>query len=221
MLKHIWVIVSNQNSLWLQWSHVFVIKSNCFWTMKAPCDCSWTWRKLFQLRPIARPFVRSITGNGTSTFFWYDNCHTAGPLIDYLGSDFVAISGIPRTAKVSSVIFNDVWTWPFLSVGVPPFQPNPHLRDSIVWSISPSSQYHAMSTWNALRSHHPWAAWHKLVWFPKLIPRHSFILWMAIRGKLRTKDKLSVWRVTADAKWLLCNQDEVTYGHLFLYSSFL
>ncbi|GFY82879.1 TCP-1/cpn60 chaperonin family protein [Actinidia rufa] len=69
MLKHIWVIVSNQNSLWLQWTHVFVIKSNCFWTMKAPCDCSWTWRKLFQLRPIARPFVRSITGNGTSTFF--------------------------------------------------------------------------------------------------------------------------------------------------------
>ncbi|GFS38461.1 hypothetical protein Acr_00g0057580 [Actinidia rufa] len=105
-----------------------------------------------------------------------------------------------RFNKVSFVSCNDVWTWPFLSTGAPPYQPKPHLHDSIVWSISPSSQYHATSTWNALRSHHPRVVGHKLVWFPKLIPRHSFILWMAIRGKLRTKDKLSVWRVTADAK---------------------
>ena len=105
MLRHIQAIVSNQNSLWVQWSRRFIIKSNCFWNMRAPCDCSWTWRKLVQLRHFARPFVRFIIGDGSSTFFWYDNWHTVGPFIDHLGSNFAVILGIPLMAKVFVMMY--------------------------------------------------------------------------------------------------------------------
>ena len=64
------------------------------------------------------------------------------------------ISSTPTiTTTPSSIIYNDAWTWPFLSVREPPFQPKPHLHDSIVQSISLSSKYRAMSAWNALRAH--------------------------------------------------------------------
>ncbi|GFY80378.1 anaphase promoting complex 10 [Actinidia rufa] len=67
---------------------------------------------------------------------------------------------------------------------------------------SPSSKDHAKSTWNALRAHHPWFAWHKLVWFPKLIPRHSFILWMAIRAP----DFLAHWQILSEGFLQCCEE---------------
>ena len=148
--------------------------------------------------------------------FWYDNWHPIGPLIDHLGSNFAAASGIPLSAKVSAIIFNDNWTWTFLCDGQPPFQPRPHLCDSVIWAISPCSKYHVSSTWNALRTHYPHVAWHKLIWFPKFIPRHSFIFWLAIKSKLRTKDKLKEWGVIDDAKCFLCNQVDETLDISFL-----
>ncbi|GKG14823.1 RNA-directed DNA polymerase, eukaryota, reverse transcriptase zinc-binding domain protein, partial [Tanacetum coccineum] len=35
--------------------------------------------------------------------------------------------------------------------------------------------------------------WDKLVWFSQCIPRHTFILWLAIKEKLVTQDKIIKW----------------------------
>ena len=78
------------------------------WTVRAPCDCCYIWRKLFtaldlhleeivySFRPIARPFVKCIIGDGSATSFG---------LIDHLGSDFAAISGIPLMAKIFVMMY--------------------------------------------------------------------------------------------------------------------
>lgn len=54
--------------------------------MKLPSSCSWTMRKLFKLRG---SFIKHIIGDGASTFFWQDNQHPVGPLLNHLGSQFV------------------------------------------------------------------------------------------------------------------------------------
>ena len=91
----------------------------------------------------------------------------------HLGSDFIAISGIPLMANFFFHYLYDVWTGPFIFVWEPLFQSKSYLSDSIAWCIPPS-KYQAFSTWNTLRTH-PWIAWHKAIWFPKLIHTHIYI----------------------------------------------
>lgn len=49
-------------------------EDGCFQTLKTSSGCSWTWRKLLNLRSLARPFVKDIIGDGQRTFPCHDNC---------------------------------------------------------------------------------------------------------------------------------------------------
>ncbi|PWA78109.1 hypothetical protein CTI12_AA217300 [Artemisia annua] len=37
------------------------------------------------------------------------------------------------------------------------------------------------------------AGWHKLMWFSQNIPKHAFILWLAVQKKLPTQDNIRKW----------------------------
>lgn len=57
--------------------------------------------------------------------------------------------------------------------------------------------------------------WDKIVWERMTLPKHRFIMWLAMLGKLRTKDVL--WRigVVNDQQCLLCNAQTEQIQHLF------
>ncbi|KAE8720252.1 hypothetical protein F3Y22_tig00021103pilonHSYRG00007 [Hibiscus syriacus] len=46
--------------------------------------------------------------------------------------------------------------------------------------------------------------WHKIVWFPMHIPKHSLIAWMSILERLPTADNLVRMRIGVDEKCRLC-----------------
>jgi hypothetical protein len=56
--------------------------------------------------------------------------------------------------------------------------------------------------------------WHKLVWYPLAIPRHSFFLWLAIRDSLTTKDKMLKCGLVGDMKCLFCHYSIECKEHL-------
>ena len=58
----------------------------------------------------------------------------------------------------------------------------------------------------------PIKEWHNLVWFHHGIPKAAFILWLAIKGRLGTQDRLHI--STSDPKCLLCYTDLETDSHL-------
>ncbi|GJT99708.1 hypothetical protein Tco_1110047 [Tanacetum coccineum] len=73
MTKHIWNIVSNNESLWVRWIHVYKLKGRSFWVIPLNAtEMSWGWRKLPQLRALVRPFIWANIGNGNRTSAWYD-----------------------------------------------------------------------------------------------------------------------------------------------------
>ncbi|KAF4371277.1 hypothetical protein F8388_023437 [Cannabis sativa] len=45
----------------------------------------------------------------------------------------------------------------------------------------------------------------KQVWCRLNVPKHNFILWIAVQNKLRTRDRLQRFNIAADSCCLLCN----------------
>jgi hypothetical protein len=71
-------------------------------------------------------------------------------------------------------------------------------------------------TYNAyasLRPRNPAVPWEKIVWEPWSLPRCNFILWLAMLGKLRTRDRLRF--IPTDTFCTFCSQEEESHGHLF------
>ncbi|GKA31462.1 RNA-directed DNA polymerase, eukaryota, reverse transcriptase zinc-binding domain protein [Tanacetum coccineum] len=77
-------------------------------------------------------------------------------------------------------------------------------------------QFSVKEAWKVLRIDGPEVMWHKHVWFSQCIPRHAFILWMALKGRLKTQDRISRW-IGADNMgiWdrlkLMCRLEDLSY----------
>ncbi|KAI9174132.1 hypothetical protein LWI28_012433 [Acer negundo] len=136
--------------------------------------------------------------NRGGTSLWFDNWHPDGPLLLKWSPHVVYDSGLPINAAVNTIVLGDSWRWPVaMSIDLveirsrmPTYNPNSDLEDSIRWLPSSNGIYSASSALASLKAPHPLVPWFKLVWFPQNIPRMSFILWMAVRGKLSTRDRI-------------------------------
>ena len=69
-----------------------------------------------------------------------------------------------------------------------------------------------------MRTRHSLVTWHKIIWFPYAFPKCGFILWLAIRERLGTHDRLHFSSYNWDC--LLCNNQRETHDHLFFSCTF-
>nr|GEY00043.1 hypothetical protein [Tanacetum cinerariifolium] len=177
---HIWCILINKESLWVQWIHLYKLKGRSFWDVPGLGDVIWGWRKLLQIRPYVRPFIWHKINNDRSTSMWFDRWADPCPLRDMLTVRNIVRSDFSLSDTVSDLISNGSWRWPhdwssrFLNVVnilVPDI--NNDLDDVIVWR---DVQRH-------------------VVWFPHCIPRHAIHMWLVIKEKLKTQDRLCQWDV--------------------------
>lgn len=132
-------------------------------------------------------------------------------------------------AKVSSIIHIGGWWWPRRSNGVIaeiinniaatplPFETN---EDRVVWTLSPLGIFAAKSAWLVLRTRASEVPWHAIVWHKGSVPRWAFILWVAIWGRLATRDRLRTWGVTLDSGCVLCDGGIESHNHLFFDCSY-
>ncbi|KAI8533301.1 hypothetical protein RHMOL_Rhmol11G0286700 [Rhododendron molle] len=192
--------------------------------MKLPSDASWTVRKLFSLRHIGHQFIKSKIGNGLSTFLWLDHWHNLGPLFHKFGDRVSFNLGRSLNAKVSSIIYQGGWRWPRLRNAAirevianteGGLLPDISKEDEVVWTLTPNGCYSAKSAWMALRNRAPTVDWAHMVWHKQYVPRWSFILWVALLGRLSTIDRLMEWGVTNAKDCVLCYGGQESHSHLF------
>ncbi|KAI9156675.1 hypothetical protein LWI28_010401 [Acer negundo] len=127
-----------------------------------------------------------------------------------------------------AIVLGDSWRWPVaMSIDLveirsrmPTYNPNSNLEDSIWWLPSSNGIYSASSALASFKAPHPLVPWFKLVWFPQNIPRMSFILWMAVRGRLSTRDRIHKYDPRAVTTCVLCNSHLESHAHLFFECSF-
>ena len=99
--------------------------------------------------------------------------------------------------KVHDVFSDGTWMWPpkiWCKHGtlLQQFMPllNDSVKDKIKWKCKDGSfvDFKVSSMWGNMYVDRELVPWSRLIWFSQGIPRHDFFFWLAINGKLRTRD---------------------------------
>lgn len=108
-LKLIWRLFSHSGSLWVAWVNRYMLKQASFWDVRDASAGSWVWRKLLNLRPLAKNFIRMAIHNGSNIRFWTDIWHPLGRIIELTGEVGIQKFGITRDAKICDVVRDNEW----------------------------------------------------------------------------------------------------------------
>ncbi|KAJ6974535.1 hypothetical protein NC653_030590 [Populus alba x Populus x berolinensis] len=225
-LKHIWHLLTNTTSIWTTWVHVVLLRNRSFWHINTS-NPSWSWRKILQSRDWCRGWFTTRIGNGSLTSLWYDYWLPQGKrLIDDFSLRNLTATGLPWTAKVSAIITNGQWQFLPSSSELQAiwdsirFLPSSSSPDICIWKGHPSGEFSIASAWELIRDVRPVTSIHHLLWFRGHIPRHSFILWLACRGRLRTMDRLHSVGILTNNICILCGNHVESHEHLFFECTF-
>ncbi|KAL2248037.1 UNVERIFIED_CONTAM: hypothetical protein Sindi_2656000 [Sesamum indicum] len=213
------VIRCDRTSIWVEWLQRGRLRNNSIWTVDEKGG-SWTWRKMLRLRSLIQPMVELQIGDGRSFYLWKDPWHHLGSLITRF-SRGPRLLGLDESTKLHMVIVDGQWHWPLITdlecLQIIYTLPLIHGgEDRIIWRF-PDGHPTVQALYQLLCPPGPKVGWTSLLLGSLKIPRHSFILWMAIQEKL-----------TTDKPWLahlggciLCDGDaDETHSHLFFRCQF-
>ncbi|GKB74189.1 hypothetical protein Tco_0935601 [Tanacetum coccineum] len=126
---------------------------------------------------LIRPHVWHSIGNGREGSMWFDTWDSKCPLMNILSYRAIHNASLSIEAKVADLILDNVWSWP----------------DQ--WSTRPFS---VTLAWNTIRERRDIVQWSYIVWSKYCIPRHAAHLWLVMRRRLKTQDRLRPWDVGGD-----------------------
>ena len=228
-LKLIWRIHSAKASLWVKWVQCYLIRKGSFWTIKESTSLgSWVWRKLLKLRDLAKQFYKMEVRNGQNTLFWHDNWSKFGCLKEVLGDRGCIVLGISDQAVVADVLGNQRrrrrrrHRENFLNeveAEIDSLRSAPSIeKDFPLWKQKEgvhAGVFSSKKTWLQLRSGSPRCEWSKGIWFTQSTPKYSFLIWVALRNRLQTCDRMQMWNTAVNPVCVLCDEANETCSHLF------
>ncbi|XP_071699019.1 uncharacterized protein [Rutidosis leptorrhynchoides] len=95
-------------------------------------------------------------------------------------------------------------------------------EDEVKWVTCKGDKvnYSTRQVWCDVRCNYTIKDWHHIVWFNQMVPKHAFILWLAIWNRLPTQDMLSKWNVCTSYSCPLCDEMPDSVEHLFFECSY-
>jgi hypothetical protein len=168
-------------------------------------------------------------GNGASIFLWHDKWWGPNPLSNFIPREAVDQAGLSQSMKVNEMVFNGQWTWPdnwcndySILLTIPNITLNSNSVDKYLWSTNDGKcgNYSTNKAWKDLRQCGDKVEWYEIVWFSNCTPKHSFILWIAMLGRLSTQERLKKWYPNKEMKCSLCGKCLDSLNHLFFECSY-
>ena len=225
-LSLIWRIISKKSSLWVSWIQQYLLRQNSFWEVREDAKSSWIWRKLLKLRSLAYQFTRVEVKDGRNAFFWFDNWLQSGRLINITGAVGTCYLGIARNARVCEAVTQAQWSVRghrsrhfhelHARIQREPVPDDQQGQDVIMWKHSDDNfkpWFSSARTWDQIRQKKATAFWYKSVWFMQGVPRFSFIVWLDVRNRLSTGDRMRAWGIHEG--FPLCGERDETRDHVF------
>ena len=89
--------------------------------------------------------------------------------------------------------------------------------DELMWKSKTGKmgRFSISQTYFDMQNEEESVRWKSLVWFTQNIPKHAFILWLAIQNRLVTQDKIRKWGYYHMMVCSLCLEDMDSHKHLF------
>lgn len=217
MLKHIWKLFSDKESLWCKWVHAVFLSRKNFWISPTPTYCSWAWKRLLHHRGMYQQHFRWKIGNGKAVSFWFDPWHLNGPLNLLFSNQQIYRSGIPRTASVADA-FSSPLGWYVINIMADWWDPLPQLtqlEDCFQWIRHPSGRFSSASAYDLFRPKGNVVPWSSFVWSTAMPPRYQTHLWLMARNRLPTQVMLLSWAAIPAASCPFCSSRPDSVDHLF------
>ncbi|XP_021986390.1 uncharacterized protein LOC110882755 [Helianthus annuus] len=185
------------------------------------------------MRSDLRNHIWTKIGNGKSTSAWYDYWCDSGPLCNFLTSRVITRAGFNLEDTVEDIYGDGSWNWlvawrdlyPVLNQ-VDLVQCNLDVTDRVFWKEGNDlSDLSSSSVWKSVRTREVDVDWFTIVWFSQCIPRHAFLMWLIMQGKLLAPDKISQWDFARRKNMnmiccLLYYADVDSHAHLFFECNF-
>ncbi|XP_071704187.1 uncharacterized protein [Rutidosis leptorrhynchoides] len=134
-------------------------------------------------------------------------------------------AGFNTNTLLCNIVDQNQWAWPITWVSkypalqqieIPVFSDT---SDVLQWKAQDGKlSYFSVSTaYESIRPCAPLVEWFDVVWFSQCIPRHAFVLWMLIRERMKTQDRLKLWEIRDNQVLLcsLCSSCADSHSHLF------
>ncbi|KAF2570041.1 hypothetical protein F2Q70_00002983 [Brassica cretica] len=88
--------------------------------------------------------------------------------------------------------------------------------DTVLWKHSEDNyktHFSSSKTWDQVRERRDKVGWSKSVWFPQEVARYSFIVWLAVKNRLSTGDRMRAWGIQQGC--VMCEERDETRDHVF------
>ena len=159
IMKHIWNVFYRKDSIWVAWVREVLLRQGSTWNARIPSRCSWSCRKILQLRDKVRPFIRHQVCNGTGTFLWHDFWNPLCPILPLFGERIIYDSAIHRNARVADIMDGSRWNWPVtvsadlvvLNNSCADYLLDINREDVISWTQSNTGVFTVSYAWNSIR----------------------------------------------------------------------
>ncbi|GKB61174.1 RNA-directed DNA polymerase, eukaryota, reverse transcriptase zinc-binding domain protein [Tanacetum coccineum] len=184
LIKQLWNVIAKKNTIWVKWVNSEILRGKSIWEVNANANSSAGWKEMLRLRDKIRKHVLWKIGDGKDINTWYDNWNIHGPLCADITSREIydACLSIETTIADLIVVCRDNWPEGWLDefpvlhqYGFPRILNN--RKDTIDMEVDDGK-----------------VDWYNVIWFNKNIPRHAFVLWMALQGRLSTQDRIAAWK---------------------------
>ncbi|GJS95855.1 reverse transcriptase zinc-binding domain-containing protein [Tanacetum coccineum] len=122
------------------------------------------------------------------------------------------------------MINNGQWKWPYewnstYNLNLPNSVPSLSngVKDMILWEANDGKCYNYSTNrvWKEWRDKDRKVVWSEIVWFFNCTPKHSFIMWMVVQGRLSTQERLMKWYPEKQLRCSLCGTCLDSLNHLF------
>jgi hypothetical protein len=215
------------NLLYQSWA----LQAKWLWLEKTDPNKPWSGLDLPIQQHVKRFFTSSIVtlvGNGYNTLFWTDRWLDGSCIQDFAPA---VVANVGKRAISSRTVAHALQNWQWVSdieipLNLPGLQQYLNLWDALrgvvltqeadrhVWIHSSSGQFSSKSCYRAFFmgsiTFEPW----KRLWKTWAPPKCKFFLWLAIRNKCWTADRLQKRGLDYPEVCPLCDQDSENIQHL-------
>lgn len=230
-IKMIWLLFFAKQSIWSSWFRAEILDGNIelFWVINTRHKHSWLVNKLLDARELVYPWIKKQVHNGETTYFWSSNWSPYGKLSQYLSNEGSLRFPVAKDATLAELWENGAWTLPNArsdrQVEVISYLSTLTLNDyndELEWWAGNLRQnkFRTGALYDLLRPSVPTVSWHREVWFSGGIPKQMFLVWLMVRNRCPTRDRVLSWGLQTDPRCLYCNVVDESIAHCYFECSF-